>query len=154
MNTPQPELPQEWHETDLADKPGWFSLLYRLFGGAGRRTFLDRAQLLASYGWTPSDLEFMCKQPRHLTLLGTATELDEHSAAASAVLADEANRYYASGTYLATYRREIYLAQLHDLGWSYAEIGQLVGLSKQRVQKLVHAANDKQYGSPRPPGSH
>src|SRR5699024_5509522 len=154
MNTPQPELPQEWHETDLADKQGWFSLLYRLFGGAGRRTLLDRAQLLASYGWTPSDLEFMCKQPRHLTLLGTATELDEHSAAASAVLADEANRYYASGTYLATYRREIYLAQLHDLGWSYAEIGQLVGLSKQRVQKLVHAAKDKQYGSPRPPGSH
>lgn len=136
---PQPDPAHEWERTDLADKDRWYAVFSQLFRGAGVMTYLERAQRLAFYGWRPGDLEFICSHPKNLAVLEDADTAAEDLAESLAALTQEAVTYYTAGLDSAMQRRAMYMARLHQVGWSFAQIGRLVGISKQRAHRVVES---------------
>lgn len=128
---------REWQ--DVPHRQAWHNLYEHLYSGAGSATYPRRAKHLDSHGWTPEDLERVCSHPREVSRLSDVDDVSEQEAEALAVLMQEATIYYSTGLSSAAYARTGCMARLVDHGWSRAQVGWLVGLTKQRVQQLVKA---------------
>lgn len=128
---------REGEPLDLPAADEWRELFERLHSGLGAATYSQRAARLSFYGWEPADLARVCSRPREAALLRDAKDISEEEAEALAALAREAVIYYSNGLTVASSQRTAYMARLAEFGWAQTEVGKHVGLTKQRVQKLM-----------------
>lgn len=126
-----------WANEELAEASAWRDVFDQLFGGRGKDTYPGRAARLEALGWSPADLRAACTDPRALLSLAPPVGASEAEAVAGAVLAGEANAYYDDFSNSARHSRAGYMARLAELGWTHTEVGALVGITKQRVQKVI-----------------
>jgi len=122
----------EWEE--------WQSAFYKLFRGAGNALYSPSAERLSAYGWTPKDLLSACLEPGWMaeqmqSRVGHALSPD--GAEAWAALLREVTSYHNIVVETAHYKRSQLMEVLSRNGWSHGEIGDHLGLTKQRVQKLL-----------------
>ena len=123
-----------WAESELANKREWRATFEDLFNGAGALLYPARAERLAGYGHTPRDLRNACANPRNMTAL---TDQADDDLEANAALAHEAALFYSIG-YGAARETELDSARrLHAAGWSHPQVAALLGVTRQRVSKLL-----------------
>lgn len=110
-----------------------------LFSGAGRATYLKRAERLGNYGWVPEDLRRVCSNPREVAQLPGSdySVTSEDQAEALAALVHEASIYYSNGHSLALSLRLSYVARLSTSGWALSEVASLLGMTRQRVHAML-----------------
>jgi hypothetical protein len=120
----------------------------------------EDAEILAAYGWTPADIVAARTESslywvdRHLSIR-EVLEYDRAAADRSRgdhvgpgttpalmLLAEETARYHQSCANVARAVRTQYVLDLSDRRpkeerWSYEKIGELLGLSRQRVRQIV-----------------
>lgn len=105
----------------------------------------ETAARLDGVGWTPQLVREARSNPdvywpAHLRDKSIAEMADETSTAhlkALAVLADHITDYHLARAELARGIRNEYFAALHESGWRHGQIGNLIGVSKQRIQKVL-----------------
>ena len=137
LSTVAPSMSTGEQWSGVADAEAWRQLFDRLHSGTGASTYPQRAARLNAYGWTPNDLDRVCSGSRHVTNLLDPAHATEQEAEAYAALVDEARAYYSTGLAAASGLRTGYLVRLAGHGWTQSELGNLVGLTRQRVQKLI-----------------
>lgn len=126
-----------WDETELANKREWKATFEDLFNGAGSLLYPARAERLAGYGYTPRALRQACSNPRAMAALSDLADQPESALEANAALAHEVALYYSAGYGVA---REVELdcaRRLHSGGWSQPQVAALLGVTKQRMSKLL-----------------
>lgn len=121
---------------DLPDWEQWQSAFYDLFRGAGSALYTDRAKRLSAYGWTHRDLREACANPSWRPW-GDEQKVSAERAEAWAALVREVATYYRVGVEAAHYVRVQLMDLLFQDGWTHSQIGNHLGLTKQRVQKLL-----------------
>lgn len=127
----------EWEASDLADKWQWRDAYEVLFNGMGTATYLRRAERLAGYGFAPQDLREACANPRSVASMPDSEQRPDEGVEAFAALAHEAALYYSTGYGLARELELGYARRLISLGWLQPQVASLIGVSKQRVSKLL-----------------
>lgn len=121
----------------VADADARRKLFDRLHSGMGASTYPQRVARLTEHGWTPNDLERVCSGTRHVTNLLDRAHAAEGEAEVYAALVDEARAYYSNGLAATSGLLTSYLGRLTDHVWTQSELGRHVGLTRQRVQKLI-----------------
>lgn len=130
-------LHAEWEASGLANKWQWRDTYEALFNGMGAATYLKRAERLAGYGFAPQDLEGACANPRSVVVMPDSEQCREEDAEAFAALAHEAALYYSTGYGSAREKELGYARRLISMGWLQPQVAALLGVSKQRVSKLL-----------------
>lgn len=153
-----PPTPFEWSQTSLLpyEVEQWKAAFAEVYGAdaPGSLSWPWRAERLAKHGFTAASL-LQALETRGVALpwpKGAAGGMDaapqvrsmtEADVEASAVMADELLRAYSTFTSAPAQARDFYVVALRKEGWSFREIGDLLGMSKQRVQQI--------YKSEKPP---
>lgn len=137
-------LDAAWDASSLPHKDTWRSLYENLFGGAGELTYLARAENLHAYGWKPADLERECSPQPGQMLTESAEDLDEDTAEARGLLIHEVFLYHGVRQSRMVQARMDHVARLVKLEWPQWKIGELLGMSKQRVGYLMAEYRRKQ----------
>lgn len=128
-----------WSQVHLSDAAQWRTVFYTLFSGAGSALYPARAKRLDAYGWSPQDLLDACMQSQRQ---GWFESRDAKSFAvdmteAWAALVQETVVYHDAAAASAAFRRLQLIHNLSQAGWSHSQVGDHLGLSKQRIQKLL-----------------
>ena len=132
------------------ERNAWRSVYELYFGSLGAHTHPRRAARLAQYGWTPGELERALQTQGRMLQLPVNEEMpsreqgrrevrmDEASVEASAALVYEVGLFVESARVASSYARDRYLWALSRSGWNHSQLGELFGLTKQRVQQLLN----------------
>lgn len=128
-----------WSQVHLSGAEQWRTVFYTLFRGAGSALYQVRAKRLNAYGWSSQDLLDACVQPQwerwfvSLDVNGFADDMTE----AWAALVQATVIFHDAAAASAAYRRLQLIHSLSQSGWTHSQSGDHLGLSKQRIQKLL-----------------
>lgn len=134
---PADESSTQWRDSVISDKAQWQATFDDLFNGAGSAMYLARATRLAGYGFSPQDLRQACANPRFVAAMPDSEQRSEVDVEAFAALAHEAALYYSTGYGMAREAELGYARRLIALGWLQPQAASLLGVSKQRVSRLL-----------------
>lgn len=134
---PDAQPSPSWRDSVISDKAEWQATFEDLFNGAGSATYLARAERLAGYGFEPQALREACENPRSVASFPDSEQRPEADVEAFAALAHEAALYYSTGYGMARDAELRFARRLISLGWLQPQVASLLGVSKQRVSKLL-----------------